>query len=108
MSRHLLLVALLLLAALLAWGFRGQPLVAAFAALPPALIAAALAMGLRSAGFWAGVFALGWFSYGVMEAWTLHGTARLYALGILALSLVIVIASSWAGLKARFGRNTPD
>ena len=33
------------------------------------------------------------------------GVARALALSILALALVIVIASSWSGMRARFGRH---
>ena len=106
-SHRLLMVALLLLSALFAWGFRGSnPAVLIFAAAPPLLIAIALVLRMRSAAFWAGVFSLGWFSYGVMEAWTLAGSARGFALGVVALSLVIVAASSWGGMKARFGKQT--
>ncbi len=104
-SKRLLFIALLLLAALFAWGFRSNPATLIFAAGPPFLIALALVLRFRSAAFWAGVFSLGWFSYGVMEAWTLSGGARTYALAIVALSLVIVGASSWGGMKARFGKH---
>ena len=103
-SQRLLMVALLLLAALFAWGFRASPATLIFAAAPPLLIAIALILRLRGAGFWAGVFSLGWFSYGVMEAWTLAGGARAYALAIVALALIIVGASSWDGMRARFGK----
>lgn len=99
-----LMIALLLLSAIFAWGFRTSPATLIFAAAPPFLIAIALVLRMRSAAFWAGVFSLGWFSYGVMEAWTLSGPARIYALVIVALSLVIVGASSWGGMKARFGK----
>ena len=106
MSRHLrvLMIALLLLAALFGWGFRDSPAALIFSAGPPLMLAIGVALGLRTAAFWSGVFALGWFSYGVMEAWTLGGSARAYALGIVALSLIIVGASSWGGMKARFGK----
>ena len=103
-SHRLLMIALLLLAALFAWGFHDAPATLIFAAAPPLLTAIALVLRLRSAAFWAGVFSLGWFSYGVMEAWTLAGSARAYALAVVALSLVIVGASSWGGMKARFGK----
>ena len=103
-SHRLLAIALLLLAALFAWGFRAQLGVQLFIALPPLMLAVALWLRIGTAAFWAGVFALGWFSYGVMEAWTLSGSARVFALTIVALSLVIVGASSWGGMKARFGK----
>ncbi len=106
MSRHLrvLMVALLLLALLFGWGFHDRPAALIFSAGPPLMLAIALALGIRSASFWAGVLALGWFSYGVMEAWTLGGSARFFAYAIVVLSLVIVGASSWGGMKARFGK----
>ena len=103
-SHRLLAIALLLLAALFAWGFRAQLGVQLFIALPPLMLAVALWLRIGAAAFWAGIFALGWFSYGVMEAWTLSGSGRAFALAVVALSLVIVGASSWGGMKARFGR----
>ena len=106
-SHRILLAALLLIAGVFAWGFRDSPPVLAFAAMPPLLLAAALSLRIRTAAFWAGVFALGWFSYGVMEAWTLDGPARTYALAIAALAIVVVFASSWDGMRGRFGRR-PD
>ena len=106
MSRghRLLVAALLLLAALFGWGFRDALPVQMFAALPPLMLAVALWLRIGAAAFWAGIFALAWFSYGVMEAWTLTGSGRAFALAVVALSLVIVGASSWGGMKARFGR----
>ena len=103
-SHRILTAGLLLLAGVFAWGFRDDPPVLAFAALPPLMLAAAVALRIRGAGFWAGVLALGWFSYGVMEAWTLGGQARGYALAITMLAVVIVLAVSWDGMRARFGR----
>ena len=103
-AHRVLALTLLLLAALFAWGFRDRLGLAVFAGGPPVLLAIAVLLRLRGAALWAGIFALGWFSYGVMEAWTLTGTGRAFALGITALSLVIVGASSWSGMKARFGR----
>ncbi|RMH89475.1 DUF2069 domain-containing protein [Lysobacter pythonis] len=102
-AHRLLVVALIALAALFALGFRGQPVTLAFASLPPALLAAAILLGMRSAPFWASVFALGWFSYGVMESWTMAGHARAYALGIAVVAVAIILAGSWAGLMAKFG-----
>jgi uncharacterized membrane protein len=73
-------------------------------ALPPALCALGALADRPAARFWAGVFALGWFSHGVMSAWT-HADTRPFALIEIALSLVVVFASSAAGLRARFARN---
>ena len=103
-SQRIMLPALLLLAAVFGWGFRHNTGVMLFAAMPPLLLAIALGLRIRAATFWSGVFALFWFSYGVMEAWTQSGVARALALAILALALLIVIASSWSGMRARFGR----
>lgn len=72
-------------------------------ALPPLLLAAARWRGHRSAAFWAGVLALAWFSHGVMVAWT-RPAERGFALAEVALALVVVAASSWPGLRARFTR----
>jgi uncharacterized membrane protein len=72
-------------------------------ALPPLLLAVPAWRGGRRAAFWAGVLALFWFSHGVMVAWTRPGEALLAWLEI-ALSLLVIGASSWAGLRARFGK----
>ena len=72
-------------------------------ALPPLLLAVPAWRGGRRAGFWAGVLGLFWFSHGVMHAWA-HPEGALFAWTAIALSLVVVTASSWPGLKARFGR----
>ena len=72
-------------------------------ALPPAGLAIAHARGRRSAAFWAGVLALAWFSHGVMAAWT-RPADRGYAVAEIVLALVVVVSSSWPGLRARFAR----
>jgi len=69
-------------------------------ALPPLLLAVPAWRGGRRAGFWAGVLGLFWFSHGVMHAWA-HPEGALYGWAALLLALVVVIASSWAGLRAR-------
>lgn len=96
--------ALIGIALLFALGFRGNWGSLAFTALPPLLVAIAVALRARTATFWAGILALFWFSYGVMEAWTLSGSAQVYAIGITLLSLVVIFAGSWAGLVTRFGK----
>ena len=105
-ARNLLIVALLLLATLYAfWFVRDAHPVASMLvfALPPALLAIAVATGRRTAGFWSSVFALAWFSHAVMVAWT-RPPERMFAWWALALSLVVVFAASLPGLRARFSR----
>ena len=77
-SVRVLVGALLALGALfIAWFIEDANPAAALVvfALPPLLLAAARWRGYRGAAFWAGV-----------------------------LALVVVVASSWPGLRARFGR----
>ncbi|KAF1691034.1 DUF2069 domain-containing protein [Pseudoxanthomonas koreensis] len=105
-SARLTGAALLALAALYAaWFHADRHAVAALLvfALPPLLLAVPAWRGGRRAAFWAGVFALFWFSHGVMVAWT-RPPERLFAWGGIVLSLVVVGAASWPGLRARFGR----
>lgn len=105
-ARKVLVAALLALAAVYAAWFAREPdrLVAWLVfALPPALFAAGVAAGRRTAGFWSGVFALAWFSHAVMVAWT-RPADRGHAFAALGLSLAIVFAASVPGLRARFSR----
>jgi uncharacterized membrane protein len=78
---------------------------------PPAFAAAAMSTPLLpvvlllllrrpSAGFWAGIAALFYFSHGVMEAWA-SPDVRALALVEAILAMLLVVASSWAGLRAR-------
>jgi uncharacterized membrane protein len=55
----------------------------------------------RSFAFWGGTLALFYFSHGVMEAWS---DRDIWQLGIAEamLSVWVIIASSWDGMKARF------
>ncbi len=102
-SRHLLLAALLALAACYALWFRDdRHLLAALLVfvLPPLLLAMLVAWRRRQAAFWAGVLALLWFSHGVMLAWS-DPRGRGYAVIVIVLSLVIVFAASLPGLAAR-------
>lgn len=102
-----LAVVLLALAALYAawfWPDADRWAALALFALPP------LAMGIRllrgdapRLRFWAGVFALAWFSHGVMVAWSRPGE-RGFALAGVALALAVVFAANLPGLRARFGR----
>ena len=99
-------IALLALALLFVAWFRDDRHAAAALlvfALPPLLLALPAWRGGRRAAFWAGVLALFWFSHGVMVAWTRPAEA-LFAWLEIVLSLVVVGAASWPGLRARFGR----
>jgi len=77
--------------------------------LPPLALAAALLAwrGARARiAFWSSVLALGWFSHGVMSAWSHLDSAPWSWLEIL-LAIVIVFAASLPGLHSRFGRRRP-
>ena len=100
-ARRVLCAALAGLVLLFALWFRREPVALVVFALPAAMLLAwALRRGMRS-GFWAGVLALAWFSHGVMVAWT-RAPERAFALAEIALALVIVLAASAPGLRARF------
>ncbi len=71
--------------------------------LPPALLAAGVAVRSRLAAYWAGVLALFWFCHGVMLAWSSPGE-RLYAWIELVLALAVIFSANLAGMKARLGR----
>lgn len=105
-SKRLLMFALLALAVLFGlWFVRGPHALAALVVLvlPPLLLAIAAGRGWTRAGFIAGVFALLWFSHGVMVAWSEPGQ-RAFALVEVVLALMIVYASSIDGVRARFGK----
>jgi len=108
-ARHVLVLALLgLMGVYVAW-FGKQPVPVAellVFALPPLLLAFGALRGMRTAAFWAGVLALAWFSHGIMVAWS-RPSERGYALAEVALSLVVIFASSLPGLRARFGGKKP-
>jgi len=104
---RLVLSALLLaLAALYLWWFRGSAhFIAALIVfvLPVALLLPGALAGSARAAFWAGVLGLLLFCHGVMIAWS-EPAERMPALAATALSVALVFASSWPGLRARFGR----
>ncbi|HEY5849926.1 MAG TPA: DUF2069 domain-containing protein [Lysobacter sp.] len=105
-ARWVLIVALLTLAALFVAWFAPQPspwVALGVFALPPVLLAVAALRGNRKASFWAGVFALGWFSHGVMVAWS-RPNERAHAIAEIVLALAIIIAGNLPGLRARFAR----
>ena len=106
--RVALAVALGLLALLFAAWFRSDPRpLAALAvfALPPLLLCAGVWRNGRVATFASGVLGLFWFCHGVMLAYDRPGE-RLFALCEVVLALAIIVAASWPGLRARFGRRT--
>ena len=106
LPQRLLGIALLALAVLyMAWFHDDRHAAAALLvfALPPLLLAWPAWRGDPRAAFWAGVLALFWFSHGVMVAYT-RPPERLYAWLEIALALLVIGASSWPGLQARFGR----
>ncbi|UNK49128.1 DUF2069 domain-containing protein [Lysobacter sp. S4-A87] len=105
-ARWVLIVALLALASVFVAWFAPQPspwVALAVFALPPVLLAVAALRGNRKASFWAGVFALGWFSHGVMVAYSRPGE-RAHATAEIVLALVVVFAGNLPGLRARFAR----
>ena len=57
----------------------------------------------RTFAFWGGTLGLFYFSHGVMEAWTVR---ELWPLGIgeVIISVWVIIAASWDGMKARFAK----
>lgn len=107
-DRIVLVGALLGLAALyVLWFHADDDRIAALLvfALPPLLLAIGVLARRNTARFWAGVFALCWFSHGVMAAWT-QAEHRGLALVEIALALIVVFSSNAPGLRARFGRKT--
>ena len=106
LGRRVLVCALVALTGLYLLWFGGMPspwaAVLVFA-LPAATLAMAVLRGWHAAGFWAGVFALGWFSHGIMVAYT-RAPERLFATAEIVLALVVVFAASIPGMKARFSK----
>ncbi|MGY0797817.1 DUF2069 domain-containing protein [Lysobacter sp. A286] len=70
--------------------------------LPPLALGIAAWFGWRTAGFWASVLALAWFSHGIMAAWTRPAELG-FALMETLLALVVIFAANLPGLRARFG-----
>ena len=104
MARPLALVLFALAVLYAAWFAQDKHREAAllvFAA-PPLVLGLLAWRGWPRAAFVAGLFALAWFSHGVMVAWT-RPPERLLAWLEIALSLLVIGASSWPGLQARFG-----
>jgi uncharacterized membrane protein len=108
-SRVVLALSLFALSVLFSLWFHDSKLrIAAivFFTVPPLLLLVGVLRGNAKAVFWAGVLGLFWFSHGVMEAYTLVAE-RAYALAEVALAIAIVMASSWPGVSARFGKKKP-
>ena len=102
-AHRVLLAALLALLALYALWFKTQPVALAVFASPVAMLALSVALRLRTAGFWSALFALLWFSHGVMVAWT-RAPERGFALLEVALAVTVVFAASVPGMRARFSK----
>ena len=100
---RLLIGGLLGLAALFVFWFLDDPVALAVFAAPPLLLAAMNWKGGDKPAFWSGLLALLWFSHGVMVAWS-RPAERELALIEVALSLVVVLAASIPGLRARFSK----
>ena len=106
LSRRVLIVALIVLTGLYLLWFGGLPspwAALVVFALPPAALAMAALRGWRQAGFWAAVFALGWFSHGIMVTWT-RAPERVFATAEIVLALVVVFAACIPGIRARFAK----
>jgi uncharacterized membrane protein len=84
----------------------GSTVAALMLGLPIAAVLGLHVAGRRSATFWSGVLALFAFSHGVMEAWA-EAAARTPALAEIAISVALVLAASWDGLRARASRRRP-
>jgi len=83
---------------------RAPAIVVAFLFSLPILPAALLvAFRHRQAAYWGGVAGLFYFCHGVAEAWT-DPPAWPLGLAEAALSVWIIVAGSWDGMKARFGK----
>ena len=61
-----------------------------------------VSVGGQKPAFWAGLFSLGWFSHGVMVAWS-RPDHRELALIEIVLALVVFAGATLPGLQARFG-----
>lgn len=105
-STRVLLAGLFGLVALYVFWFlhEGWPTVAWFAG-PPLVLAALNWRGAQKPAFWAGLFALGWFSHGVMVAWS-HPGERQLALIEIVLALLVFTGATIPGMRARFGKRS--
>ncbi len=106
MARRVLCAALTGLVLLFVLWFWRDPVTLLVFALPAVLLLASALRGGARAGFWAGVVALAWFSHGTMVAWT-RAPEREFALLEVALAVVVVLAASVPGLRARYSNRNP-
>lgn len=98
-----LIASLLLLAAVYAgWLGNGRHAVASLLvfALPPLLLAGLLLAHWQQARYWCSVVALGWFSHGVMRAWT-DRPDSLPGVATLTLALLVIALASGPAARAR-------
>ena len=105
-SHRVLFAALVALGLLYAWWFRDDSHRTAAMlvfALPPLLMAWLVWQGRRSAGLISGLLALLWFSHGVVVAWV-RPDERTPALLEVLLAVMVIMAASLPGLRARFAR----
>ena len=105
-ASRILIAALAALAALFAAWFaqepRPWPSLLVFA-LPPALLAIGQWRARPTAGYWASVLGLFWFSHGVMVAYS-RPADRWYGVAEVALALLIIFAASGPGMRARLAQ----
>lgn len=107
-DRVVLYLALLALSVLFAAWFGGlhEWVAVAVFALPPVVVVLLIAARRLRSGVVPGLLALGWFTHGVMVAWS-RPAERWLALAEVALSLFVLFAACWPGLRARFAKKTP-
>lgn len=86
------------------WHDRYMPAAMLVFALPPLLLGLVAWRGWTRAGLTAGLFALMWFSHGVLVAWT-RPPERLFAFAAILLTLAIIYFASMPGLRARFRKH---
>jgi len=103
-TTRILLAGLFGLTALFAFWFanEGWHALAWFCGLP-LLLAALNWTGAQKPAFWAGLCSLGWFSHGIMVAWS-RPPDRELALIEIALALVVFIGATIPGFRARFSK----
>lgn len=105
-AHTVLLASLLALIALYVVWFHSKPVALFVFAGPVCFLALGVALRRRTAGFWSALFALLWFSHGVMVAWT-RANERGFALMEVVLSVAVVFAASLPGMQARFAKRPP-
>ncbi len=72
-------------------------------ALPPALLAIGQWLRRPTAGYWASVLGLFWFSHGVMAAYS-RPQERWFGLAEVGLALLVIFAASGPGMRARLAQ----